>query len=63
MRKIKWLVAFLFLLAVWMLPNAGTTALAAEDPMIVVSVGDSYSSGEGIEPFYGQQDSYGQPID
>lgn len=24
------------------------------DPIIVVSLGDSYSSGEGIEPFYGQ---------
>lgn len=56
-------MAFLFLLVVWMLPNVGTTALAAEDPMIVVSLGDSYSAGEGIEPFYGQQDSYGQPID
>lgn len=26
------------------------------DPVIVVSLGDSYSSGEGIEPFYGQED-------
>lgn len=25
------------------------------DPVIVVSLGDSYSSGEGIEPFYGQE--------
>ena len=25
-----------------------------DDPLIVVSMGDSYSSGEGIEPFYGQ---------
>lgn len=25
-----------------------------DDPMIVVSMGDSYSSGEGVEPFYGQ---------
>ena len=25
-----------------------------DDPFIVVSLGDSYSSGEGIEPFYGQ---------
>lgn len=29
----------------------------ADDPMIVVSMGDSYSSGEGIEPFYGQDNS------
>lgn len=27
-----------------------------EDTMIVVSMGDSYSSGEGVEPFYGQED-------
>lgn len=27
------------------------------DPLIVVSLGDSYSSGEGIEPFYNQNDS------
>lgn len=25
-----------------------------DDPLIVVSMGDSYSSGEGIEPFFGQ---------
>ena len=25
----------------------------AVDPVVVVSLGDSYSSGEGIEPFYG----------
>lgn len=29
-------------------------AAAANDPVVVVSLGDSYSSGEGIEPFYGQ---------
>lgn len=27
------------------------------DPVIMVSLGDSYSSGEGIEPFYGQDKS------
>lgn len=27
---------------------------STDDPMIVVSMGDSYSSGEGIEEFYGQ---------
>ncbi|MBE6726074.1 MAG: hypothetical protein E7576_12945 [Ruminococcaceae bacterium] len=30
------------------------------DPLIVVSIGDSYSSGEGIEPFYGQYTADGQ---
>lgn len=29
-------------------------AQAEDDPFIVVSMGDSYSSGEGIEPFYDQ---------
>ena len=33
-------------------------AKGIDDGMIVVSLGDSYSSGEGIEPFYGQE----QPI-
>ncbi|MBP5206898.1 MAG: SGNH/GDSL hydrolase family protein [Clostridia bacterium] len=28
-----------------------------DDRIVVVSLGDSYSSGEGIEPFYGQQAS------
>lgn len=28
-----------------------------DDPVIIVSLGDSYSSGEGIEPFYGQDKS------
>lgn len=27
------------------------------DPIIVVSLGDSYSSGEGITPFYGQEEN------
>ncbi len=62
MKKIKWLIASLFLLAVWMLPNSGTTAFAAEDPMIVVSLGDSFSSGESIEPFYGQDKTYEDKI-
>lgn len=30
-------------------------AYSKDDPLIVVSMGDSYSSGEGIEPFYGQK--------
>lgn len=31
-----------------------TSAEEVEDPLIVVSLGDSYSAGEGIEPFYYQ---------
>ena len=38
------------------LSSASTnTRYSSEDPLIVVSLGDSYASGEGIEPFYGQE--------
>ncbi len=30
---------------------------ATEGSRVMVSLGDSYSSGEGIEPFYGQNES------
>lgn len=33
------------------------SASRTRDKMVVVSLGDSYSSGEGIEPFYGQEKS------
>lgn len=32
------------------------------DPVIMVSLGDSYSSGEGIEPFYGQDKSLSDKV-
>ena len=31
-----------------------TPASTTDDPVIIVSLGDSYSSGEGIEEFFGQ---------
>lgn len=34
----------------------------SSDPIIVVSLGDSYSSGEGIEEFYGQNLPLGQKV-
>jgi lysophospholipase L1-like esterase len=34
-----------------------------DDPIIVVSLGDSYSSGEGIEKFYGQDKSLSERIE
>lgn len=38
--------------------NRGTAyADNNQDKVVVVSLGDSYSSGEGIEPFYGQDKS------
>ena len=35
---------------------SGETAGGGEKDVVVVSLGDSYSSGEGVEPFYGQND-------
>lgn len=35
---------------------------ASSDPTIIVSLGDSYSSGEGIEPFYGQDKDLVQKV-
>lgn len=37
------------------LPVVGTAAENSIDPFIVVSLGDSYSAGEGIDPFYGPE--------
>ncbi len=37
------------------IPETFAAASAAEDRRIIVSLGDSYSSGEGIEPFFGQE--------
>ena len=35
---------------------AGLCGSAAAEGKVIVSLGDSYSSGEGIEPFYGQEE-------
>ncbi|HRR78082.1 MAG TPA: hypothetical protein P5191_14980 [Ruminococcus sp.] len=35
---------------------------ASDDPVIVVSLGDSYSSGEGIPAFYGQEKAWEQRV-
>ena len=34
--------------------NTFAEELKSEDSSVIVSMGDSYSSGEGIEPFFGQ---------
>lgn len=41
---------------VLMIPVPGMEVSASDivDPMVVVSLGDSYSAGEGVPPFYGQ---------
>ena len=45
--------AFLLMFALFV-PFEIQSVYADDDNLIVVSMGDSYSSGEGIEPFYGQ---------
>ena len=37
-------------------------AAGSTDPVIVVSLGDSYSSGEGIPAFYGQEKAWEQRV-
>ena len=44
-------------------PAEANAAALPERPVVVVSMGDSYSSGEGIEPFYGQFKSTGSSVD
>lgn len=58
-EKIKHFSALLLAIAILCLCFFSPTYATAEgtnasDLIIVVSLGDSYSSGEGIEPFYGQ---------
>ncbi len=48
------LSAILVISGVSFAPSKGTDAAAKSGEKIVVSLGDSYSSGEGIEPFFGQ---------
>lgn len=58
-KKFLSIVAF-YLVIFCMLSNIFSLNTFAEDKhnedRIIVSLGDSYSSGEGVEPFYGQND-------
>lgn len=40
----------------------GASASGSSDPLVVVSLGDSYSSGEGIPAFYGQEKPWEQRV-
>ena len=55
--RIKKIIALLCALIVWT-SGFPLTVSAAElgnaNSQVIVSLGDSYSSGEGIEPFFGQ---------
>lgn len=57
MRIKKWKLNIILLIFV-LVSTSDIRVLAAEEenikPKIMVSLGDSYSSGEGIEPFFGQ---------
>ena len=61
-KRIKWVVAILSLTIVLLLPNLQIASCAAKDPMIIVSLGDSYSAGEGLTPYYGQNKPLKQKI-
>ena len=43
-------------------PVSTIAKYSTDDPLIVVSLGDSYSSGEGIEEFYGQNKSLSEKV-
>ncbi len=45
------------------LPINSFAVSTTEDPVVIVSLGDSYSSGEGIEPFYGQDKSTEEKVE
>lgn len=49
----------------YVLPVGTVSSYAEEaiDPVVIVSFGDSYSSGEGIEPFYGQNKSISEKVE
>lgn len=43
-------------------PTSDVTGYNKNDPVIVVSLGDSYSSGESITPFYGQEKEWSERV-
>lgn len=63
--RIKTIMVLLCVLMIWT-SGVPLTVFAAEagnaDSQIIVSLGDSYSSGEGIEPFYGQDEATAQMV-
>lgn len=55
----------LLLTAVWIFApksSAAASTVNSGGSRIIVSLGDSYSAGEGIEPFYGQNDEASEKI-
>ena len=56
MKYIRKLISIFLALCITVSCMTGLTITvsAENDPRIIVSLGDSYSSGEGLEPYYGQ---------
>lgn len=57
-KKIKCLISVLlamFQVLLCSMTSVYGDTVTSSDPVIMVSLGDSYSSGEGIPPFYGQK--------
>lgn len=61
-RKAICIVTVLLLFVVSVADGKGTVSFAdkTDGSKIIVSLGDSYASGEGVEPFYDQDDPYKQ---
>lgn len=54
--------AFSFSLLGSIFVSINVQAYGDDNPIVVVSMGDSYSAGEGIEPFYGQTNTDGSDL-
>ena len=54
MKRIAKILLLVTIMLLELSTNAFAEELRSEDSSVIVSMGDSYSSGEGIEPFYGQ---------
>ena len=59
-RCISLILATVLLISVFPMPAKATESALSD--RIIVSLGDSYSSGEGIEPFYGQDDPLSEKV-
>ena len=62
MKKAIVLIHSFILIFILLFSNFSLPVQAQDDPMIIVSLGDSYSSGEGVEPFYGQTKKLEQKV-
>lgn len=60
--KIVLSISFTLGLLLTITPLQSFAAENDENQQIVVSLGDSYSSGEGIEPFYGQEEDVSKKV-